>query len=98
MSKFIVSPRAKVDIKQIGRYTQKIWGLKQRDKYLSELEKRFEWLVDNKYMGVHCPEIKEGYFSFPHEKHKIFYTISNNGNINIIGVIGAGQSFEKYFS
>ena len=98
MPKFIVAPRAKADLKKIGRYTKKKWGVDQRDKYLLGLERRFQWLVDNSQMGTHRPDIKEGYHSFPHEKHTIFYTLSDNGNINIIGIIGAGQSLEKYFS
>jgi toxin ParE1/3/4 len=98
MLKLIIAPRAKVDLKKIGRYTQKKWGLKQRDKYLFGLSDRFQWLTNHSKMGTHRLEIAEGYYSFPHERHTIFYTVSSNVNVNIIGVVGTGQSLEKYFN
>ena len=98
MPEFIVAPRAQKDLKKIGSYTKKNWGIAQRNQYLFGLEKRFQWLAENSRMGTPRPEIKEGYYSFPHERHTVFYTLSENGNINIIGVVGAGQSLEKYFA
>ena len=98
MPRFIVAPRAKDDLKAIGRYTKKNWGIKQRNKYLLGLEERFQWLAEHPNMGSRRDEIKEGYFSFPHESHTIFYMIAPNGDINIIGLIGPGQSIEKYFN
>lgn len=98
MPRFIVAPRAKDDLKNIGRYTRKKWGIKQRNKYLLGLEERFQWLAENSNMGSSRDEIKEGYYSFPHERHTIFYMIATNGDVNIIGLIGPGQSIEKYFN
>ena len=98
MPRFIVAPRAREDIKKIGRYTHKKWGIKQRDKYLLGLEQRFQWLADNPKIGSNRDEIKEGYHSFLYEKHTVFYTIATNGDVNIIGIIGPGQSSNKYFN
>jgi toxin ParE1/3/4 len=97
MPTFILAPRAKADLKEIGRYTKKTWGIEQRNKYLFGVEKRFRWLVKNAQAGMHRPEIHDGYYSFPHEQHVIFYTQSDNQSINIIGIVGAGQNLEKYF-
>jgi len=58
--------------KKIGRYTKEKWGIKQRDKYLLGLEKRFQWLADNSNIGSNRDEIKESYHSFLCEKHTIF--------------------------
>ena len=97
MPKFIIAPRAKADLKKIGRYTQNKWGIKQRNNYLFGLNHRFQWLTGHPRAGTHRSDIAEGYYSFPHERHTIFYTLSDNGNVNIIGIVGAGQSPEKYF-
>lgn len=64
MPRFIVAPRAREDIKKIGRYTRKKWGGKQSEKYLRGLEQRFQWLTDNPRIGSNRDEIKEGYHSF----------------------------------
>ena len=98
MAKFILAPRAKKDLKAIAKYSKETWSTKQRNKYLLGLEKRFHWLVKNSSLGTSRDEIKEGYYSFPHDRHVIFYTISENGNINILGILGAGQSIDKYFN
>ena len=97
MPRFIIAPRAKADLKKIGRYTQKNWGIKQRNNYLFGLNDRFQCLTNNSRLGAHRPDIAEGYYSFPHQRHTIFYTLSDNGNVNIIGIVSAGQSPEKYF-
>lgn len=97
MPRFIVAPRAKEDIKKIGHYTRKKWGIKQRDIYLLGLEQRFQWLAANPKIGSSRDEIKEGYHSFLYEKYTVFHTIVTNGDVNIIGIVGPGQSLNKYF-
>lgn len=41
MPKFRITPRARDDLKDIGRYTEWQWGKNQRNTYLREFEKRF---------------------------------------------------------
>lgn len=45
MASYQVAPRAKEDLKQIGRYTLNVWGKVQRNQYLLSLEERFLWLA-----------------------------------------------------
>lgn len=47
MPDFRITPRAREDLKQIGRYTLKLWGVQQRDTYLRNLDRRFAWLAQN---------------------------------------------------
>ena len=47
MRNYRVTPRARDDINDIGRYTQQKWGKLQRNKYLKQLEQRFDWLAEN---------------------------------------------------
>lgn len=96
MSRYLLAPRAKKDLLAIGRYTQKKWGVKQRNTYLLGLERRFQWLADQPKLGRHRTDIKHGYYSYRHELHTVFYTIDAD-QINIIGVVGDRQSLEKYF-
>ena len=34
MPEFAITPLAREDVKEIGRYTQRTWGVAQRDLYL----------------------------------------------------------------
>ena len=63
------------DIKEIARYTQKKWNVAQRDRYLRDSEKRFEWLTLVPEAGVKRDDIKLGYRCYPHKEHHIFYII-----------------------
>jgi len=51
MSAFKVTPRAQKSLEEIGRYTLKKWGREQRNKYLHEIDNRFEWLAQHPYAG-----------------------------------------------
>ncbi len=94
--KYRVTPRARDDLKNIGRYTQKIWGESQRNSYLKEIEERFQWLADNPLIGKHRTHICEGYYSFPQGQHVVFYLIGNN-IIDIIGIPHKEMDTISYF-
>ena len=44
-----ITPGARDDLKNIGRYTERTWGKARRNRYLKSLEARFQWLAEN-----HC--------------------------------------------
>ena len=64
MPGFRVTPRAQDDLKNIGRYTERQWGKRQRNTYLKALEKRFGWLAENPQLGKHRTDVAEGYSAF----------------------------------
>ena len=83
--KFRVTPRAFQDLSNIGRYTLRSWGKKQRDLYLRNLDNRFSWLAEQPKTGKHRPDICEGFYCFPQGEHLVFYLIRDSG-IDIIGI------------
>jgi len=92
-----ITPRAKEDLKNTGRYTLKIWGRKQRDIYLRAMEQRFEWLAGNPELGRHRPEIHAEYYSYPQGSHVVFY-LKWEGGIDIIGIPHQHMDILNYFS
>ena len=96
MAKYRVTPRARDDLLNIGRYTEQNWGKAQRNRYLKNLEKRFDWLSDNPGIGKHRSEIYDGYYSYPQGEHVVFYLISSDG-IDIIGVPHKNMDIVLYF-
>ena len=44
--RYEITPRAKRDLLEIGRFTGKTWGKEQRDRYLKALTDRFDWLAE----------------------------------------------------
>jgi len=96
MSRFRLTPRARDDLKNIGRYTERQWGRRQRNTYLRALEKRFGWLAENPQLGKHRIDVAEGYYSFPQGKHVIFYLLEEKG-VDIIGIPHKEMDIITYF-
>jgi toxin ParE1/3/4 len=97
MSSFQLSRLAEQDLKEIGRYTEKTWGRKQRNVYLSDLDKCFYRLADSPDLGGTCDEIRIGYRRFYQGKHVIFYRKVENG-IVIVRILHERMDFERHFS
>lgn len=92
-----ITPRAREDLKNIGRYTEQTWGKPQRNLYLKRLETRFKWLAASPLLGRHRTEICEGYYSFPEGQHVAFYLIGSE-TIDIIGIPHKDMDTISYFS
>jgi len=91
-----VTPRARDDLKNIARYTEKTWGKDQRNRYLKSLEKRFFLLAENPLLGKHRTEVCDGYYSFPEGQHVVFYLIGSD-SIDIIGIPHKQMDTISYF-
>ena len=91
-----MTPRARDDLKNIGRYTEQTWGKTQRDNYLKNIDARFHWLAENPQLGKRRMDVYEGYYSFPEGQHVIFYLISAN-TIDIIGIPHKDMDVISYF-
>ena len=86
MPNYRLTPAAKSDLLEIWNYTVETWGEKQAEKYLQDIEVKLEKLAANPELGKRRSEISPGYYSFPGEKHIIFYLQSGN-YIDIIGIL-----------
>ncbi len=97
MTNYRVTPRARDDLKNIGRYTEQKWGKQQRNKYLKQIEQRFEWLAENPLLGRNRSDVGEGFFSFPQAEHLVFYRFKSEV-VEIIGVLHQEMDVLHYFS
>ena len=96
MANYRLTPAAKSDLLEIWNYTFNIWGENQAEKYLLGIEKILDQLADNSGLGKWRPEINQDYYSFPCNKHIIFY-IKSDGAIDIIGILHGKMDISKYF-
>lgn len=97
MTNYRVTPRARDDLKNIGRYTEQKWGKLQRNKYLKQLESRFEWLAENPMLDKSRTDIEEGFYSYPQAEHIVFYRYRLEV-IEIIGMLHQEMDVLHYFS
>ncbi len=86
MPKLRVSKVARLDLKDIARYTVKQWGDAQAEKYLRQLGARFRLLAKSPAQGRPADEIRPGLMKFREGRHLIFYR-ANAKTVDIIRVL-----------
>jgi len=86
MGGFQLTPDAKASMMQIARYTQRTWGVKQRNSYMRLIDDCFHALVASPRQGKLRPEIHHAMRSHPVGKHVVFYMIQTN-DIVIVNVL-----------
>jgi toxin ParE1/3/4 len=91
---FKLKNKAYKDLLEIGRYTHKVWGLQQRNKYLKEIDACFCLLATMPEQGQMCDEIRSGYRKFLIKKHIIFYRELKSGNIEIVRILHSSMDVE----
>lgn len=94
MPNYRLTPAAKSDLLGIWNYTIEIWGEKQAEKYLLDIELKLEQLAATPKLRRQRSEISPGYYSFPVNKHIIFYLHSGN-HIDIIGILHGRMDIDK---
>lgn len=85
MTGFRLTPRAAGDLIAIALWTLRRWGAARMEDYLRSLNDRFHWLALNPLAGRARDDVREGYRSFPHGQHVVFYVFQAEA-IAIIGI------------
>ena len=87
MNLFILTQRAKSDLKSIARFTEKRWGVTQRNNYIKQFDDSFHMLAKTPSIGKACDYIKVGYQKFPQGSHIIFYKTVSAKEIKIMRIL-----------
>lgn len=91
MRPFTLTLAAKTDLKDIALFTQRHWGVAQRNIYLKQFDAAFWLLAKNPDIGKSCDEIRHHYRKFPQGSHVIFYQQSGSHSIRIIRILHKGM-------
>ena len=87
MNSFTSTKRAKADLRDIAKFTEKRWGRAQRNMYIKQFDDTFRMLADSPSVGQDCNYIKQNYKKFPQGSHIIFYQAISPQNIQIIRIL-----------
>ncbi len=96
MTGFELTCKAKSDLKNIAIYTQNTWGKRQRNIYLTKLDKSFYALAADHLKGVDCSEICIDYRKYNVGKHIIFFREVNVNLIEIVRILHERMDIETY--
>jgi toxin ParE1/3/4 len=84
---FQLTTKAKEDLKNIAIYTQEVWGIKQRDIYLRQIDDIFHLVAKDFDKGKNCDYIKSGYRKYSAGSHIIFYRQLGKKEIQIVRIL-----------
>lgn len=98
MKKFVIriSAAARNDLKNIGRYTAREWGVKQRNDYLARFDEIFQKLAINPKIGRPCDEIRKDYRRLREGEHVIFYRIVGK-NLDVVRLLHKNMDVKNHF-
>lgn len=96
LAELTLTPKAKADLRSIGRYTRQNFGVKQMENYLAKIDEGFALIQSEPAIRIARDEIKKGYHSFAIEKHLIFYRILGK-KIDIIGITSGKMDIKPHY-
>ena len=95
-NRYVISAKAKHDLKQIAKYTIENFGETQSLRYAKGLRKVLEELSENPQLGKNYVAIKNKMLlRYRFKSHVIFYYKSEN-DIFIVRVLGGRMDFPRY--
>lgn len=98
MPPFMLSAKAKIDLKEIAKYTEKNWGREQRNLYLKQMDGTFRALSRRPALGIACDYIKTGYRKCPQGSHVIYYRKGTIAKIEVVRVLHKNMDVELNLS
>ncbi|CAN7662045.1 type II toxin-antitoxin system RelE/ParE family toxin [Ensifer sp. ENS11] len=96
MPELAITPLAREDVKEIGRYTQRTWGVAQRDVYLRGFAALFERLRTGAIVGRLRSEVRDGLLCYPYNRHLVFFRRDRHGDVVILRVLHERMDFERH--
>ena len=96
MRPYLLTAAARKDVIEIGRFSTKKWGKRQRDRYLKQLDDAFEILARQPEIGKDAKDIKPGYRKFGHGSHVIFYRAGTDSKIVVIRILHGSMDVDRH--
>ena len=92
-----LTKQAQEDLRDIGRYTQRMWGREQRNRYLTQIDAALHLIARNPHIGRACDAIRPGYRKYPVGRHIIFYRVTSDA-IAIIRILHERMDVDTHLS
>ena len=92
---YVLTPRARSDIREIGRYTLERWGIDQAEVYVRMIRDAVASIADDPRRGRSCEDVRAGYFKFAVGSHVIFYR-QVGADIDVVRVLHGRMDFGRH--
>jgi toxin ParE1/3/4 len=95
VAKFQLTNKAVEDLRSIARFTQRNWGIDQRNTYLKRLDDGFHTIAREPDIGTACEHIRKGYRKYHIGRHLIFY-YQTDTRVRIVRILHERMDVKKY--
>lgn len=96
MSRYLLSPAAQQDLREIWDYTCERWDADQAERYLRELQSAIERAAGNPRIGRACDEIRPGYYKLAAGSHTLFYRVIADELIDVVRVLHQRMDVDRH--
>jgi len=93
--RYVLSPRAQLDLDDIWNYTESRWGIGQPEKYTRQLWQHIKAIAARPTSGRACPEVRAGYHKYRSGSHFLFCRITSNG-VDVVRILHERMDFERH--
>ncbi|MBN9072488.1 MAG: type II toxin-antitoxin system RelE/ParE family toxin [Rhizobiales bacterium] len=87
MRRYSLTRAARADLEDIWDYTEKTWSKDRAERYVREILSTCEALALGRKIGRNASRFRAGYFQYPVGSHFVFYTLSDDGTLQIIRIL-----------
>jgi toxin ParE1/3/4 len=94
--RYVLSPAAAADLEQIWDYTCERWGGDQAEKYVREIQRAIDRIVDNPLIGQSCDEVRAGYRRHAVGSHTLYYRIASGDLIDVVRVLHNWMDVDRH--
>jgi toxin ParE1/3/4 len=95
MSGYVLTPRARDDLKAIWAYTVERWNIGQADRYIGLLHGAIEMAAAEPRRWRPCDHIRSGYFKYATGSHVLFFR-RHEGGILVVRILHQSMDFERH--
>ena len=95
MAKYVISEKAKNDLREIADYTQKRWSDLQAERYVRMLFSEFSSLADKPLVGRSYDNYRVGLRGLSCGKHVIMYRVLSRSKVRIVRIMHERMDFYR---
>lgn len=96
MSRYVLSPTARADLEQIWDYSCDLWGDDQAEKYVREIQRAIERVVNNPRIARACDEVRRGYPKHAVGTHTLYYRIASVDRIDVVRILHQRMDTDRH--
>jgi toxin ParE1/3/4 len=95
MSTYVLSNRAREDLREIWNYTADRWGVSQADSYIRGLHRAMQTVANDPDRARSCDHLRAGYRKYSAAAHVLFVRAIADG-IEVVRILHQRMDFERH--